>query len=208
MPRAAPRPLAPRHISPPIRAGANWAIAAKLMRPIADSRALSVLPALVGSGRLAEALRFVQDSRTRWPDVLDVWERAVRDARIVQIGAKTPALLGDFARLSAAMQALPAPTPSAAFAEGVMRAINTAEHESLNALHDGEASELTLNPTQEQTLRQLETLSAGFATLRKRSDCPCWRPMGCNTLSPGNAACSMSLPARGITRISMPPANS
>ena len=43
MPSAAPLPLAPRQISPPISAGANWAMAAKDIRPIDDRRALLVL---------------------------------------------------------------------------------------------------------------------------------------------------------------------
>ena len=43
MPSAAPRALAPRQISPPKKAGANWAIAANDISPIEASRALLVL---------------------------------------------------------------------------------------------------------------------------------------------------------------------
>ena len=43
MPSAAPRPLAPRQISPPKKAGANCAIAANDISPIEASRALFVL---------------------------------------------------------------------------------------------------------------------------------------------------------------------
>lgn len=125
------------------------------------SKALRQLPAPTAPAGFAERVLAALPAADADFDALS----AYYDAEATLALSQTPALLGDFARLSAAMQALPAPTPSAAFAEGVMRAINTAEHESLNALHDGEASELTLNPTQEQTLRQLETLSAGFATL-------------------------------------------
>ena len=47
MPSSAPRAFAPRQISPPKKAGANWAMAAKEMRPMAASRVLCVVLAVI-----------------------------------------------------------------------------------------------------------------------------------------------------------------
>lgn len=78
---------------------------------------------------------------------------------------ESPALLQAFAALSAAMQALPTPQAPAGFADRVMQAIAAVDTQAVGALHDGEAELSELNQTQEHTLRQLETLSAGFAAL-------------------------------------------
>ena len=56
-------------------------------------KALAALAQLVKSRRLAEAMRFMQDSRSKAPDVLDIWEWAVRDTLVANSGAKA-ALIG------------------------------------------------------------------------------------------------------------------
>ena len=57
-------------------------------------QALQALPGLVGSGRLAEAMRFMQDNRNRWPLLIDIWERAIRDALMDHAGVHVPYMLG------------------------------------------------------------------------------------------------------------------
>lgn len=78
---------------------------------------------------------------------------------------ESPALLQAFDALSKAMRALPTPDAPAGFAVRVIEAIAAADTEAVGALHDGEAELSELNQSQEHTLRQLETLSAGFAAL-------------------------------------------
>ncbi len=66
-------------------------------------RALQTLQTLTTTGRLAEAMRFLQDNRAGWPRVLDIWERALRDALVARSGARTPPLGG---QTPAALRAL------------------------------------------------------------------------------------------------------
>ena len=69
MPITAPRAFAPRQIRPPMSAGANWAIAAKEISPIAARRVLlvdsnfRVIAASDGQGLLTERISLQLEGR-------------------------------------------------------------------------------------------------------------------------------------------------
>lgn len=58
-------------------------------------RAMAALEQLVSGRKLAEAMRFAQDSRNRADDVLTVWECAIRDAAVRSSGARAGLLTGE-----------------------------------------------------------------------------------------------------------------
>jgi DNA polymerase-3 subunit delta' len=58
-------------------------------------RAISVLEQLVEGRRLAEAMKFIQDNRSRADDVLTVWECAIRDAAMAEMRSAAPILAGE-----------------------------------------------------------------------------------------------------------------
>ena len=58
-------------------------------------RAMAALEQLVNGKKLAEAMKFAQESRNRADDVLTVWECAIRDAAVRASGARSGLLTGD-----------------------------------------------------------------------------------------------------------------
>lgn len=58
-------------------------------------KSVSVLEHLAAGRKLAEAMRFIQDNRTRVGDVLTIWESALRDAAVAESSAAVPLLTGE-----------------------------------------------------------------------------------------------------------------
>jgi DNA polymerase-3 subunit delta' len=58
-------------------------------------KAETILRQLVTHRSLAEAMRFLQDNRSKWPDILDLWERAIRDEMVRRAGANAGLLSGN-----------------------------------------------------------------------------------------------------------------